>query len=266
MKPVIRWTLWQRRWSIFWWSIGVAALIAINIAFYPSFSDQSQQLEETFRKLPETAKSLISDTQDFLTPEGFLSSQVYYLMLPLLLSVMTIGLGSRLLAREEEEGTIELLLSRPITRGRLLAAKALAGLAIIGIVGAVALAAALVMCAAVDMGVPLTRIMAATGLAALIATLFGAFSYFITTVGGRAKLASVGIPAALAIGGYITVSLAKVVDWLDWPAKFLPYYYYRPGEVLNGFFDWWNPLLLGLVILALGFYAWRFFNRRDISG
>ncbi|MBI2368924.1 MAG: MFS transporter [Deltaproteobacteria bacterium] len=49
-------------------------------------------------------------------------------MLPLLLSVLTIGLGSRLLAKEESEGTLELLLARPVSRAKLLAAKAMAGL------------------------------------------------------------------------------------------------------------------------------------------
>jgi hypothetical protein len=43
MMPIIKWTLWQRRWSAFWWSLGVSAFIFINMIFYTTLRDQAAE-------------------------------------------------------------------------------------------------------------------------------------------------------------------------------------------------------------------------------
>ena len=47
-------------------------------------------------------------------------------MLPLLLLVFAIGLGARAIAGSEQEGTLELLLSNPVTRRTVVAERYLA--------------------------------------------------------------------------------------------------------------------------------------------
>ena len=265
MIPIIKWTLYQRRWSVFWWSLGIAVVIILNLSLYPSFQDQAA-LNEQLENLPEAARSLFTDTGDFFSPEGYLSSQVFYLMLPLLMSVLSIGLGSRLLAKEESDGTLELLLARPISRLKLLAAKALSAITILAIVTAVAVAATTITSEIVNINVPLLNLVVATLLASLLALLFGAVAFAVTTLGHSARLASVGIAALVGLGSYIVTSLANVAEWLLWPSRFLPYHYYRPGDTLYGNFHLPNIIGLAAAVLVLGFVAWRFFRRRDLNG
>lgn len=264
MIPIIRLTIWQRRWSIFWWSLGLVLLVVVTLAFYPEFKNQAQ-LDKSLSSIPATAKSFISDTNDFLSPVGYLSSQMFYLLLPLLLSVLSIGLGSSLIAREENDATIELLLARPISRRRYLAGKALAGGLILAAVSVVTTAVIILLSWLINIDVPLGYIALACLLLVVVAALFGALAFMITALGRRGRLASVGITALVAIGGYVINSLVSIASWLKWPNHVLPYYYYRPGDVLYGSYNWWNALGLALAALVLLAVASEAFHRRDIG-
>lgn len=265
MRPIANWTIWQRRMSLFWWLAGIIALIALTLAIYPSFRDQAQQLDQSFSNLNDTVKSLITDTNDFLSPVGYLSSQLYYLTLPIMLSILAIGLGSSLVAKEEDNGTLELLLSRPVSRGRLLAAKAWAGFVIIMSVGLAALVTTAIGSELANMNVALSHIILASFMCLLLVLLFGAISFTLSTI-GRARGASIGIAVVIAFGGYIISSLASNVDWLRWPAKAFPYHYYEPSQILNGSFRWQNATGFVAVIMLLGIISWNAFRRRDLNG
>lgn len=266
MISIIRWTLWQRRWSIFWWALAVTAFIFINIIFYPTFRDQAGEFEKTFAQLPEGARALFSDTGEFFSPVGYLSSQVFYLMAPLLIGILAISLGTSLIGREERDGTIELLLSRPVSRTRLLAAKAVAGLAIAAFIGLITSIATMVMSKLVDIAVPMPNILLAGLAATALAISFGAVAFMVTTLGRGARAASIGVATFVALLGYIVVSLAGIVEWLKWPAKALPFNYYHSAEILRGTYDWSNMLFIAGVVIVCAIISWAAFRRRDIGG
>jgi len=265
MKGVIFWTLWQRRWSIVWWAAGLTAFIFINMVFYPSFRDQSAEFEKTFAQIPDTAKALLSDTGDFLSPVGYLSSQIFYLMMPMLLGILAISAGASLIGREEKEGTIELLLARPLSRTKLLAAKATTGAAIVIAIGIVGTMVTTVMAKAVDLAVPFGAVMLAGLAATALALSFGAVAFMISVLGSLGRAASIGVSTVVALGGYILVSLAGTVSWLAWPAKAFPFYYYHPGEILEGTYHWSNMLFILVLAVVCGVVSWLAFRRRDIG-
>jgi ABC-2 type transport system permease protein len=245
--------------------LGVSAFIALSLGFYASFRDEATQLNDVLNKLPATARALFSDTGNFLTPEGFLSARLYYLMLPLLLSVLAISLGASMIAREEESGTIELLISRPISRAKLLFAKALSSLIILLVVSGVALGVTIVICHLVKLSIPTYRLVLATMASTVLALLFGALAFAITTI-GRARSAAVGISVLVALGGYIVASLEGTVKWLHWPSTFLPYHYYHPSQTLHGYFSWYDFCGLLAVSAIIILIAQKSFAERDING
>src|SRR5689334_10088003 len=127
MRPIIRNGLWDRRAGIFGWSLGISAFIALNVLVYSSIQDQAQTLNKALDNLPAGAKALFGGSSDFLSPIGYLNSKLYYLFLPLMFTMLAISLVRHLLSNEEENGTLELLLARPISRGKLLTAKLVTG-------------------------------------------------------------------------------------------------------------------------------------------
>jgi ABC-2 type transport system permease protein len=265
MKAVFRWSLWQSRWSTIWWLVGITAFVALQLAFYPTIRDQQAELEKSFSQLSDSAIALFSDTGDFFSPVGYLSGQIFYLMMPLLLGILAIGLGASLVGREEREGTLELLLARPISRSKLILSKAAVGILIVFIVGLLGTVVTAIMSKLVNLPVPLDNIMLA-GLASVGLSLsFGAVAFMITTLGRGARAAAIGVAALFAIAGYLLSSLAATVDWLKWPAKALPFEYYQPAAILEDNYNWMNILFVIGVVLVSGLVSWIAFRRRDIS-
>lgn len=263
MWPVVKWTLWQRRWSLVWWSVGIVGFVVLTLIFYPSFKDQAAQLEKSLGNLPSSAMELFGGT-DFFSPVGYLNSQLIYLMLPLLLAILAIGLGSSLVGREERDLTIEPLLARPISRGHLLGAKALAGALIICGVTFIGSLTTIVMVKAVGLDVPLGNIAAACFVCLLLVLTFGAVAFMLAAT-GRGRGAALGASVIYALVGYIIGSLSSTVHWLNTPSMAFPYHYYRSADILRGSFEWSAVVFYVALLVTCGVLAWVSFRRRDLE-
>lgn len=263
MISIIKWTLQQRRWSTFWWTVGVLALVVLTLAFYPTIHHQAAELNKSFSNLSDSALALFGGT-DFFSPVGYLNSQLIYLMLPLLLAILGIGLGSSLIGREESERTIELLLARPISRSRLLVAKALAGGLNILLVTVIGSAATILMAEIVNMGIPLGDIAAACFACFMLVLTFSSLAFLLAAT-GRGRGAAIGIAVVYAMGGYIIASLATNVHWLKTPSLIFPYHYYESADILRGTFSWSSIIFFAAFTLACIVIAWFSFRRRDLG-
>ena len=263
MWTIVRWTLWQRRWSLFWWSIGMVGFVVLTLIFYPSFKDQASELEKAFGNLPSGAMELFGGT-DLFSPVGYLNSQLIYLMLPLLLAILAIGLGSNLIGREERDLTIEPLLARPISRGRLLAGKALAGAIAVSAVTLVGSLSTILMVKAVGLDVPLGNLAAACFVCLLLVLTFGAVAFMLAAT-GRGRGAALGASVIYALVGYIIGSLAGTVHWLNTPSLAFPYHYYKSADILRGSFEWSAIVFYVALILGCGILSWLSFRRRDLE-
>jgi ABC-2 type transport system permease protein len=266
MWSVIKWEIRSRRWSVLWWTVGIMAFNAINISVYPSFRDQAAQYDQIFSQMPQAMRNMFSDTGEFMSPVGYLSSQIFYMLLPLLLSILCIGLGSSLIAREEQNKTIELLLSRPISRGKLLLGKLLAGFGITLVVGTAAgiLTATMVSLVGFD-GITFASVVATTMYTMLLCILFGMVAFALTATGTLGRCASIAIASLVAVTGYVITSLDKTVDWLRFPAKLFPYHYFKPAEFLSGNYNLKPAACFAAVIIGLVVASWVAFRRRDIE-
>ncbi len=265
MKSIIRWSLWDRRLAVVGWSAGISAYIALNILVYSSISGQAQALNKALDSLPAGAKALFGGSGDFLSPIGYLNSKLYYLILPLLFIMLAVSLVRHLLVREEDSGTLELLLARPISRSRLLLAKLLASLAIMLGVGLVTLLVTIICAKSINYDVSSFRLMQASGMTLLLSLLFGSIAWALAALGRFGKLASSAGAGVIALASYLFSSLEGFASWLEWPAKLLPYHYYEPTAILNGTYNWWNALGMGVTTVVILSAAFVGFRRRDLG-
>lgn len=264
MRPIIRWTLWQRRWSTAWWSVGVFSFIAITLVFYPTFKDSANALEQSFANLPKAALGLFGGSSDFFSPIGYLNSQIFFLLLPLLLTMLAVALGASLIAREEQDGTLETLLARPISRGKAMGAKVIAGSLVLAAVSAVALVSVVVCARIFQLGsVPSSAIALASVNSFLLAYCTGAIAFLLSAT-GRARGAAIGVATFIGFGGYIIESLAGTVHWLQGPSKVFPFHYFQSEAVLRQTYHWSNALYFVAVTAACGIISYIAFRRRDL--
>jgi ABC-2 type transport system permease protein len=264
MNAIFKWTVKQRKISTVWWTAGIGFFVFVNMIFYPSFRDDAEQLQESFGNLPDAALQLLGGSNDFFSPVGYINSQVFFLMLPLLLGILAISLGSRLLATEESDKTIEGLLARPISRGWLLVSKALAGVVILAFVTTMSWLVIIILARIVELEVSVLTLTQATSVCFLLVLSFGAIAYLLTAT-GRAKGASIGVATAVGFGGYLLSSLSSTISWLIVPSTLLPFDYYKSEEILNGTYNWANIWYFVGLIVACGVLSWAFFRRRDLA-
>ena len=123
LRNVLTKTVRDGRRGWVWWTIGLVAYVALIVSFFQTISgDQSynQQIED----LPEAARAFFGGSQDLSTPAGYLQTELFSLMLPGLVLIYAILLGTGAVAGEEERHTVDLLLANPVSRTRLVIEKA----------------------------------------------------------------------------------------------------------------------------------------------
>ncbi len=198
---------------------------------------------------------------DMSTPEGFYQIEVFGLVTPIALMVVTVAIGAKALAGEEENRTMGLLLANPVRRSTVVAEKALAMIAFGVVLAVVTFAgvAAGVMVAGVDLSV--AGIAATCALASLIGLLFGALALLVGAATGRVMLA-VWVPVAAGVVLHTMNALATLNS--SWWGALSPFHYYLGNDPLSTGMSWGSAAVLVVGILLLLGLAFPAFERRDL--
>lgn len=266
MKQVVLWELRDRRRYLIGWCIAMVALMLLLMLIYPAIHDQADKLNSVLNSLPAAIKNLKtgSSSVDISSPVGYLNSQVFYATLPLFFIIMSIGLGSSLLAHDEQNHTLELLLARPLSRGQVLAAKALAGLICLFTVALVATVIIMILAPFVKMNIGTGHLVLASLYSLLFSLTFGAIAYALTALSNSTRHLATALATVLSFGGYIMATLGSLTHYLQTPAKLLPYHYYAPDRILQGQVDTGLTIYIIGCLIICSLAAWLGFRRRDI--
>jgi ABC-2 type transport system permease protein len=249
LRNVLLKTIRDQRRALMWWSMGVAAMVLFTVPFYPSLRDQADSLNKYMQEMPEALRAIfIGEIEDITSPEGFLNSQIFIFMAPLLLSILAIGAGARAIAGEERAGTLDLLLSTPVPRRRVVIHTFAAMVVSVAVVG-LALWVSLAIAGAIwDVGVPASRTAAAVGTVALLGIVFGSLSLAIGAATGS-RGSAIGVAAAVGVAGYLVNSLAPLVDLFRDLKVVSPFNYY--GVPLTTGFDVGDAIVLAAMSLVM---------------
>jgi ABC-2 type transport system permease protein len=265
LRSVATKTLRDLRRGFLWWSLGLAGMVALMVSVYPTVRD-NKALNKLVQQYPDALKAFIGfgGQVDYLSAAGYLGSELFSFMVPLVLLVAAIGAGARAVAGEEETGTLELLLACPVSRRRVVLEK-LAALAVeVAGLGAILLLSLWVGARAVSMEISFAHLAAATTAAVLLALAYGALALLVGAATGRRALTT-GVVAAAAVAAYLVAALAPLVDVLA-PAKLAsPFYHYSAGgPLLHGLAGGHALLLLAITAVA-GLLAPFALERRDVG-
>jgi ABC-2 type transport system permease protein len=250
----------QRR-AIVPWSVAVAAVASMYTAFYPSVGGTKMDVMLAAMP-PELIAAMGFD--DIATAAGYVSSTVYGLLGAVLTLVCGIGLGARLLAGSEEDGTLELELTAPVARLRIYAERlVVVWLVVLALVAAISVVL-LLLSAVLDLGLSAGNL-AAVGLGlALFAGALGTVAFAAGAATGRRSVA-LGTASAVAVLAYLLAYLGPLVPEMAWMEDVSPYHWYLGSEPLvTGVDPGGFALLAGLALVtaAAGAVAFR---RRDVA-
>jgi len=185
-------------------------------------------------------------------------------MMPALFLVAAVGHGAGTLAGEEERGTIDLLLSSPLSRTRVALEKLAAMCVELAALGVVLWLALWVGARAFSMEVSVAHLASATALLVVLALAYGAIAFMVAAATGRKTLA-IGLTVALAVGAYLVNSLASLVEVLEPFQKATPFYHYAVADPLRQGLDPWHTLFLLAVGAGAAAAGVLLFDRRDLA-
>ena len=178
-------TIYDRRHGLLWWSVGIGLLAVAVLSVWPSVRDEYQKLVQSY---PEGLLALFGIEKGGVgSATGYLQAELFGLMVPLMLIAYMIAAGSAATAGERDKGTLEFLLSQPVSRTRVLLEKSLGlGTALTTIT--IAFAVVLVVFTRVfEIHVAAPKLLAATVSAFLLALLFGAIALLAGTITGHRR-------------------------------------------------------------------------------
>jgi ABC-2 type transport system permease protein len=244
-----------------WWSIGIAVLVALTVAFWPAFRGSSG-ISEAIEQLPAGIIQAFG-LQDFGTPAGFLRGNLYELLVPLLLAAAAIALVNGQTAGDEAGGRLEIFLAQPVDRGAVFLARALTALLAIVLISAATLAVQQVSGLIVGLDIDAGLVTATIALCCLLAALHGALAYVVAAATGRPSLV-LGLGVGVAVAGYVVAALFPLSDVLAPWRQLSPWSWALGGDPLVHPTEAWRYAALGIPTLALlGIGTWLV-RRRDI--
>ena len=239
-------------------------LSGMIIVIYPSVREAGDALQQYQESFPEEVMGLFAGgITDLASPEGYLKAELFFLTVPMLFLIYTITTGSGTIATDEKRGTLELLLSFPITRRKVVLHKFFAMVISTLILATIFSIALIVASIPAGMGINFIRVGEATLSAALLGVLFGTLALALGASTGNRGL-SVGITSGIAVLSYFLNALGPFVSWIGPLYVVSPFHFYIGSDpLLNG--------LNGLHVIALVFptivavtVAIMKFERRDI--
>lgn len=253
------------RRSLLIWGASLALLSFLMLSFFPTFAADARQLEEFLALYPEGFLKVFGlDKISMGTPIGFYATETYFMVL-LFGSMFAVILSSAMLAKEEDEKTIEFLLAKPVTRNQIVTNKLLA---LISYLLAFNAGIGLVTWIGFQVFAPdyslaeLLRLLAAPFLVHLsFSTLGLVLSLFFTR---KKSMYSVGI------GLVLVLYFLNVMATLSERARFLrylsPFYYMDAAEIIvsGGIKPLYTGILLGFSVASVC-ATYYLYNRRDIT-
>ena len=254
-----------RSWgTILGWGLSLGLLATFLMPFYDTLAGQKESMEKLLASYPPELMAFFGDTGNMtalFTPEGYLGFEFFSYM-PIILGIFAVLAGSGLLASDEENGTLDLVLAHPVSRTGLFFGRLLGF-----VVTTVGILALIWLGLVIGRGwstIELTVVELARPFLSLGAMLllFGAFALVLSMLLPSRRLAAT-MSGLVLVASYFVTSLSRINDDLKEIVKFLPLNYYQGGDAIRELNGEWLFGLLGVAALFTLLAWWRF-ERRDI--
>jgi len=265
---VFRETL-RRSWrNALWWGLALALLAVVQVAVIGDV-DALQQFADLMQTMPPFIMNMLggADAAFMATPEGYLAARFFSFMV-VLYAVYGVLVGLSVTAADEDRGIIDIHLSTPLPRWRLIVEK-------VGAHSLLLLLIVLLTLAGVLAGVASTPAAATVNIGRITEVTLAAFPVGLVALGITVLLTGVirnrgtatGIAFGVVIGSYFVnfVGLNAEPSGVGALTYLSFFRYYNGPDLMQNGIVWGNMILLvvaTLVLVALGVFA---FQRRDVG-
>jgi ABC-2 type transport system permease protein len=249
--------------SYLFWTLGLLALVAIEISVFPTVRSSAASLSKFLDNYPQALKEIFR-VQDYTSGAGYLSVELFGVMLPMIFISIGASWGANATAQEEERRTTDILLTLPISRVKILEIKIFASVLAQVVLAMVLVLALVIGIRFVDLSLGTNKIIAGALTSALLGILFNSVAIFFGSVWGKRSIA-LGGAIGLAIAGFLFFSLAPLVDTFRAITPINPFQWTVGSRPLFDGVDAGYTMLAVIVALCLYGASLVIFSRRDIQ-
>lgn len=256
-------TMKQRRSALLWYSVTLVCYSWMMVWYWPLMGEEYQKLVETMP--PELMKAFAGGDVDMGTLGGFFQVEYLGLMWMGIVASAVILYASKAIAGEVSTGTMELLLTQPISRVRFVFTRIAAFAVFVFGLSAATFVPIVVLGPTYEIELS----------SEVFWLLFATGSLFMLAVGGIAFMLSAmmrdgGKPAAITGGLFgamwILHAMSALADFADAFEPFNLVKYWQPADLINDAVvapeTWWVYGGVALVTLTVSVFA---FVRRDVA-
>ncbi len=258
----------RRNWkAILWWGGGLALLAMTQVLILQDV-EALQQMAQLMETLPPALLSMFggADIEFMATPEGYMSFR-FFSFFPIMLGIYAVTAGLNVTANDEEQGILDVVLSLPLARWRIIVEKILAYILLIVailLVTFVGFWLAVVMTPSVE--IRMGRM--AEGMVNVLPSvlLILGFTILVSTLVRRRNQAA-ALAAMFVASSYLIDALGEGTSgsFLDNLRALSFYNYYDSTNVIRSGLIWGNmALLTGVMVLFVAGAVWAF-QRRDVG-
>lgn len=238
---------------------------AALIAEWPDAASR-RALVASLELLPPVVRSLLGDPVGLDRLGGFLSWR-FGTIAPVLLGIWSVTALSGTIAGEVRKGSLDLVVTTPVSRRSIATQKALGHAALVGVVILIAAlltaATGAVFASVPGDEIPLEAALGSWLLTGLLALASGAIAFLAAPVLGRMRGAALG--AAFLFGGFLINAYSSLAPSLEVLEPISPYAWTAGHRPLAGTWDWPPVLALAAVTVVLFVIGVLAFERRDVG-
>lgn len=245
------------------WTFGLVAMVGIQLSVYPTVRSSAAGLASFLENYPEALRQIFR-MEDYTSGPGYLSTELFSMMLPLIFISIGASWGGNASAHEEERRTADILLTLPISRVKILGTKIITAILAQVLLATVLVVSLVIGIRFVDLSLGTSKIVAGAFTSVLLGILFNAVATFMGASWGKKSIA-LGGAIALAIAGFLFYSLAPLVDTFDRITPINPFQWTLGSSPLFRGIDFGYTVLSLLVSLGLYVASLLVFKRRDIA-
>jgi ABC-2 type transport system permease protein len=263
MFTIFRNALSHYRGQILGWGLSLAAICLLFTRFYHTIEAEKEQYLKIMDAYPKELMAFFGagEAMEIFTPAGFLNLEFFSYM-PIIIGIFAILAGSGMLAGDEENGIMDLVLAHPVSRSMLFVGRTLAFM--VATLGIMVLTWIGFLIGMPGSGMGLNALEIALPFISLFAILllFGTLALVLSMLLPSRRMAAM-TSGILMVASFFISALANLDKTLEKIAKISPMNYYQGGLAINGVKWSWVFGMLGISLIFV-LISWWCFERRDI--
>ncbi|MED1738684.1 ABC transporter permease subunit [Bacillus swezeyi] len=249
------------------YAMGSAFYILLILGIYPSMAGNAEDIEKLIKSMPEGFLNAFGFENGLGNLEDFMSGEYYGLIFIVILSIFSVMLSTKLLAKLVDQGSMAYILSTPTTRGKVAFTQAsvlTTGLFVIMAVTTIAGLAGYHLMLGDEYDFNMSRFLMLNLLGFLLFFAVSGISFLFSAISNDEKRA-LGLSGGITFLFFSLDLIGKLSEKTEWLRNISIFSLFRPSDIVNGNA---NIAEVSLILFTIGSAAFLIsiliFKKRDL--